>query len=47
MAKEFEAIISHFRTIDNVDLSDVDLNAFDEVNTEFRKDNSEVFEDKK
>jgi aspartyl-tRNA(Asn)/glutamyl-tRNA(Gln) amidotransferase subunit C len=47
LSKEFEAIISHFKTIDNVDLSDVDLHAFDEVNTEFRKDISEVFEDKK
>lgn len=46
LAGEFEAILSHFRTIDNVDLSDVDLNTFDEVNTEFRKDNPEVFEDK-
>lgn len=46
MAGEFEAILSHFRTIDNLDLSDVDLNAFDNVNTEFRKDNPEVFEDK-
>ena len=47
MASEFEAILTHFKTIDNMDLSDVDVNAFDEVNTEFRKDNAEVFEDKK
>jgi aspartyl-tRNA(Asn)/glutamyl-tRNA(Gln) amidotransferase subunit C len=47
MASEFEAILTHFKTIDNMDLSDVDLNAFDEVNTEFRKDVPEVFEDKK
>ena len=47
MASEFEAILTHFKTIDNMDLSDVDINAFDEVNTEFRKDISEVFEDKK
>ncbi|SMC26477.1 aspartyl/glutamyl-tRNA(Asn/Gln) amidotransferase subunit C [Clostridium acidisoli DSM 12555] len=47
MASEFEAILTHFKTIDNMDLSDVDLNAFDEVNTELRKDVPEVFEDKK
>lgn len=47
MASEFEAILTHFKAIDNMDLSDVDINAFDEVNTEFRKDVPEVFEDKK
>jgi len=47
LAKEFEAILGHFETIDKVDLSDIDVNEFDEVNTEFRKDIPTVFEDKK
>lgn len=47
LAKEFEAILGHFETIDKVDLSDIDVNEFDEVNTEFRKDVPTVFEDKK
>lgn len=47
LAKEFEQILSHFETIDKVDLSDVDINEFDEVNTEFRKDAPRVYEDKK
>lgn len=47
LAKEFEAILGHFETIDKVDLSDIDINEFDEVNTEFRKDVPTVFEDKK
>jgi aspartyl-tRNA(Asn)/glutamyl-tRNA(Gln) amidotransferase subunit C len=47
MASEFETILTHFKTIDNTDLSDVDINAFDQVNTEFRKDSPKVFEDKK
>jgi aspartyl-tRNA(Asn)/glutamyl-tRNA(Gln) amidotransferase subunit C len=47
IAKEFEAILTHFKTIDNLDLSDVNLDEYDEVNTEFRKDIPQVFEDKK
>ena len=47
MAGEFEAIFTHFKTIDNMDLSDVDINVFEQVNTEFRKDTPKVFEDKK
>ncbi|MDP4143597.1 MAG: Asp-tRNA(Asn)/Glu-tRNA(Gln) amidotransferase subunit GatC [Bacillota bacterium] len=47
MAGEFEAILGHFREIDKVDLSDINLHEFDDVNTEFRKDSVEVFEDKK
>ncbi|MFL0248895.1 Asp-tRNA(Asn)/Glu-tRNA(Gln) amidotransferase subunit GatC [Clostridium neuense] len=47
LAKEFEAILGHFETIDKVDLSDININEFDEVNTEFRKDVPTVFEDKK
>ncbi|AJA46281.1 glutamyl-tRNA(Gln) amidotransferase subunit C 2 [Clostridium pasteurianum DSM 525 = ATCC 6013] len=47
IAKEFEAILTHFKTIDNLDLEDVNLNEYDEVNTEFRKDIPQIFEDKK
>ncbi len=47
LALEFESVLDHFAQIDNVDLSDIDVNEFDEVNTEFRKDEMEVFEDKK
>ena len=47
LAGEFESILGHFETIDKVDLSDVNVNEFDEVNTEFRKDVPKVFEDKK
>lgn len=47
LAGEFEAILGHFETIDNVDLEDIDINKFEEVNTEFRKDRPTVFEDKK
>ena len=47
MAGEFQHILSHFREIDKLDLSDVDINEFDEVNTEFRKDEPAVFENKK
>ncbi|WP_461207149.1 Asp-tRNA(Asn)/Glu-tRNA(Gln) amidotransferase subunit GatC [Clostridium sp. DL1XJH146] len=47
LALEFESLLDHFAQIDNVDLSDIDVNAFDEVNTEFRKDEMKVFEDKK
>lgn len=47
LAKEFEAILGHFETIDKVDLSDIDINEFDEVNTEFRKDIPKTYEDKK
>lgn len=44
---EFESILGHFEAIDNLDLSDIDINEFDEVTTEFRKDEVKVFEDKK
>ncbi|MDD3223772.1 MAG: Asp-tRNA(Asn)/Glu-tRNA(Gln) amidotransferase subunit GatC [Clostridium sp.] len=47
LAGEFESILTHFKTIDDLDLSDIDLNSYEEVNTEFRKDDPEVFEDKK
>ncbi|MCR3761873.1 Asp-tRNA(Asn)/Glu-tRNA(Gln) amidotransferase subunit GatC [Clostridium felsineum] len=47
LAGEFEAILGHFETIDKVDLSDININEFDDVNTEFRKDIPKVFEDKK
>ncbi len=44
---EFESILGHFEAIDNLDLNDIDINEFDEVTTEFRKDEVKVFEDKK
>ncbi|SHI07118.1 Asp-tRNA(Asn)/Glu-tRNA(Gln) amidotransferase subunit GatC [Clostridium grantii] len=47
LATEFENILTHFEAIDNVNLDDIDINKFDEVNREFRKDKMEVFEDKK
>lgn len=47
MTKEFESILSHFEAIDNANLDEIKLDEFDKVNTEFRKDQVEVFEDKK
>lgn len=47
MTKEFESILSHFEAIDNANLDDIKLYEFDKVNTEFRKDQVKVFEDKK
>jgi aspartyl-tRNA(Asn)/glutamyl-tRNA(Gln) amidotransferase subunit C len=47
MTKEFESILTHFEAIDNVSLDDINLDEFDKVNTEFRKDEVAVFEDKK
>ncbi|MDN5303965.1 MAG: aspartyl-tRNA(Asn)/glutamyl-tRNA(Gln) amidotransferase subunit [Fusobacteriaceae bacterium] len=46
LAKEFESVLEHFATIDNFDLSDVESYDFSETNSEFRKDEVEVFEDK-
>lgn len=46
LALEFESILGHFEAINNLDLDDIDINEFDEVNTEFRKDEVKVFEDK-
>lgn len=47
MRKDFENILNSFEVIDNIDLDDIKLDEFDKVNTEFRKDKVEVFEDKK
>ena len=48
MVKEFESILSHFESIDRLDLSDVSLELYsDELKPVFRKDETEVFEDKK
>lgn len=47
LAGEFETILGHFETIDNVNLDDIDINKFEDVNTEFRKDKPTVFENKK
>ena len=46
MSKEFELILNNYETADNLNLDDINLDKFDKVNTEFRKDEVEVFEDK-
>lgn len=46
LALEFENILGHFQAINNLDLDDININEFDEVNTEFRKDEVKVFENK-
>lgn len=47
VTKEFESILGHFETINNLDLDDIRLGEFDKLNTEFREDKVDVFEDKK
>ena len=48
MAKEFEIILSHFETIDNIDLSDVHLDLYNEnLKSVLRKDEMAVHADKK
>ena len=48
MLKEFESILSHFESIDKFDLSDVDIDLFnDNMKPVLRKDENSVFEDKK
>lgn len=48
MAKEFESILSHFESIDKLDLSDINLNLYSEdLKPVLRKDETTVFEDKK
>lgn len=47
MAKEFESILNHFESIDNIDLSDVSLDyTKDSFIPYMRKDEAFVFEDK-
>lgn len=48
MAKEFESILSHFKSIDKLDLSDINLDLFSEdLQPVLRKDETAVFKDKK
>ncbi len=48
MAKEFESILTHFESIDKLDLSDVHLDIYNEnLKSVLRKDEMAVFEDKK
>lgn len=48
MVKEFEGILSHFESIDKLDLSDVKLDLYSEdMISVLRKDENSVFEDKK
>jgi aspartyl-tRNA(Asn)/glutamyl-tRNA(Gln) amidotransferase subunit C len=47
MAKEFEAILGHFESIDKFDLSSVDLNKYKEgLKSVIRKDEVTIYEDK-
>ncbi|MFA6941323.1 MAG: Asp-tRNA(Asn)/Glu-tRNA(Gln) amidotransferase subunit GatC [Clostridiaceae bacterium] len=47
MAKEFEAILTHFQSLNNADLDDVKIDYKDNIKPVFRKDETSVFEDKK
>jgi aspartyl-tRNA(Asn)/glutamyl-tRNA(Gln) amidotransferase subunit C len=48
MAEEFKSILTHFESIDKFDLSDVQLDVFDEhLKPELRKDETSKFEDNK
>ncbi|HWR62562.1 MAG TPA: Asp-tRNA(Asn)/Glu-tRNA(Gln) amidotransferase subunit GatC [Clostridia bacterium] len=48
MVKEFEGILSHFESIDRLDLSDIQPDLYSEGMTPvLRKDEISVFEDKK
>ena len=47
MSKEFELILNNFETADNLNLDDINLDKFDKVNTEFRKDEVEVLKIRK
>ncbi|AYD40520.1 Asp-tRNA(Asn)/Glu-tRNA(Gln) amidotransferase subunit GatC [Clostridium fermenticellae] len=47
MAKEFEAILGYFKTIDKFDLNDVNLNKYDDdLESVVREDKVKVFNDK-
>lgn len=47
MTRDFEKILNNFDTNDSLNLEDINLDNFDRVNSEFRKDEIEVFKDKK
>lgn len=47
MAKEFEGILGHFASIDKFDLSNVDLNKYEDgLKSVIREDEVKVYEDK-
>lgn len=47
LAEEFESILTHFESIDKVDLSDIDLNIFsDKLKSVLRKDETTLFKNK-
>lgn len=47
MTRDFEKILNNFYIGDSLNLGDINFDNFDRVNSEFRKDEIEVFEDKK
>lgn len=48
LAEEFQGILTHFESIDKLDLSDVTLDIYSEdLKPVLRKDETAVFEDKK
>ncbi|WP_418223126.1 Asp-tRNA(Asn)/Glu-tRNA(Gln) amidotransferase subunit GatC [Clostridium isatidis] len=47
MTRDFEKILNNFYIGDSLNLGDINLDNFDRVNSEFRKDEIEVFKDKK
>jgi aspartyl-tRNA(Asn)/glutamyl-tRNA(Gln) amidotransferase subunit C len=48
LAEEFEGILTHFESIDKLDLSDISLDIYSEnLKSVLRKDEAAVFEDKK
>jgi glutamyl-tRNA(Gln) and/or aspartyl-tRNA(Asn) amidotransferase, C subunit len=47
MAKEFEAILTHFQSLDKVDLEGIKIEYSKDISPVFRKDETSVFEDKK
>ena len=47
LAEEFKSILTHFQTIDKLDLSDINLNIYNkDLKSVLRKDEMVVFEDK-
>lgn len=48
LAEEFEGILTHFESLDKIDLSDISLDLYSEnLKSVLRKDEATVFEDKK
>lgn len=46
-AKEFQEILTHFKNIDNEDLTGIDMNIFEESKPVLRKDEVSNFDNKK